>query len=148
MTRRAGKGASLRVTAPPDPRFSRYVRERVAGFAASAGVPEADALDFLAAVAEAFANAVQHSRTLESIEIRCWLAGPDRLMASIIDRGIGFNLSAVEPRLLETLADRGRGLSIMRRFADHLKVRSVPGRGTAVLLGRYVGRRPAAGFKP
>jgi anti-sigma regulatory factor (Ser/Thr protein kinase) len=136
-----GHGASLRLCIPPDPQFSRYVRERVAGFAASLAVPDADALEFLTAVAEAFANAVEHSRTPQSIEVRCWIAGGDQLLATVVDQGIGFGVpDAAEPRLPDELSERGRGLPIMRRYSDLFDVRSEPGKGTAVTLGRYVAR--------
>src|ERR1700761_1997231 len=110
------EGASLRLQVPPDPRFSRYVRERVVAFAASVHAPEADALEFVTAVAEAFANAVEHARTPDHIVVRCWSVRDEHLMATVVDRGVGFSLDAVKPALPDELAERGRGLPIMRRY--------------------------------
>jgi len=132
---------SLRLTVPPDARFSRYVRERVARFAACFDVPDADALEFLVAVAEAFANAVEHARTPHRIEVRCWIVQREQLMATVVDHGVGFSLDAVDERVPEAFAERGRGLPIMRQYADVFSVQTAPGKGTAVVLGRYVGRR-------
>jgi len=39
------------------------------------------------------------------------------------------------------LAERGRGLPIMRRYTDSLSVRSAPGKGTSITLARYVRNR-------
>ncbi len=139
-----GDGASLRLAVPPDARFSRYVRERVVSFAASLSVPEGDALEFVTAVSEAFANAVEHSRTPQSIEIRCWIVDREQLLATVIDQGIGFGPEALRTQLPDQLSERGRGLPIMRQYTDVFNVRSAPGKGTAVILGRYVGRRPSS----
>jgi anti-sigma regulatory factor (Ser/Thr protein kinase) len=144
--RPAGDGASLRLQVPPDPRFGRYVRERVVSFAASVSVPKADALEFVTAVSEAFANAVEHSRTPQTIEIRCWIVDREQLLATVIDQGIGFGPEALTTQLPDGLAERGRGLPIMRQYTDLFTVRSAPGEGTAVILGRYVGRRQTREF--
>lgn len=138
----AGAGASLRLRVPPDPRYGRYVRERVTSFAGTHDVPEHDALEFVTAVSEALANAIEHSRSAETIEVSCWLVGDDQLIATVVDYGVGFEGPVLgEPRLPEPLAERGRGLPIMRRFTDLFSVRSAPGKGTSVILGRYVRSR-------
>jgi anti-sigma regulatory factor (Ser/Thr protein kinase) len=49
----------------------------------------------------------------------------------------------VEPSLPGADAERGRGLPIMRRCSDIFAIRSEPGRGTAVVLGRYLQRERA-----
>src|ERR1700682_972563 len=136
----AGPGASLRLRVPPEARYGRYVRERVAEFAASQGVPEADAAEFLPAVAEALANALEHSRCEDEIEVNCWVARGDQLLATVVDRGVGFDPSGgvLEATLPHVLDERGRGLPLMRRCTDVFAVRSAPGQGTAVMLGRYV----------
>jgi anti-sigma regulatory factor (Ser/Thr protein kinase) len=140
----AGAGASLRLLVPPEGRNGHYVRERVVGFAASLAVPEADALEFTSAVAEAFVNAVEHSGTEDTIEIACWIVGRDQLFATVIDHGVGFaaGAGAAEPQLPDVMSERGRGLPIMRRYTDVFAVHSSPGAGTAVVLGRKL-RRPA-----
>lgn len=138
-----GVGATLRLRVPPDARYSGYVRQRVMSFAAGARVPEPDAADFVTAVSEALANAIEHSRSTESIDIACWLVGRNQLIATVVDHGIGFAAreALTEPRLPEPLAERGRGLPIMRRYTDLFSVRSIPGKGTSVLLGRYLRHR-------
>ena len=142
-----GAGASLRLRVPPDARYSGYVRLRVLGFSRNARFPEADGAEFVSAVSEALANAIEHSRSTESIDVACWLVGRDQLIATVVDHGIGFAAreAAENVRLPEPYAERGRGLPIMRHFSDLFSLRSIPGQGTSVLLGRYLRPAQAAG---
>ncbi len=133
-------GASLRLEVPPDARYGRSVRERVAEFAYAHDIPAADADEFVTAVSEALANAIEHSGTPDQIEIACWVAGGDRLVATVVDHGVGFDADRAlgRPCPHDPLAERGRGLPIMRRYTDLFSIRSRPGQGTSVTLGRSV----------
>ncbi|HEV3085689.1 MAG TPA: ATP-binding protein [Candidatus Elarobacter sp.] len=137
-----GGAASIRLSVPPEARSACRVRECVAEFLATHCVPDADAQEFLSAVSEAFANAIEHARTARSIEVACRLAGGERLVATIVDDGVGFDAAARmrEAMLPHALAERGRGLPIMQRYTDHFEVRSTPGAGTSVILERLVRR--------
>ncbi|MFN2461743.1 MAG: ATP-binding protein [Candidatus Velthaea sp.] len=138
--------ASLRLQIPPDPRFGKYVRERVAGFASAYVIPDEDLREYLTAIGEAFANAVEHSRSEAPIEVTCWFVGGEQLIATVADSGVGFEsaeTAAANVDLPDAYAERGRGLAIMHRCTDHFTVRSTPGQGTAVVLGRYVRHRRA-----
>lgn len=137
--RQRSRGAELRFSIPPDPRLSGQVRRRLMSFAHEQGVVDTDLADFMGAVGEALANAIEHAHTQKPIEIVAWLLD-DRLFASVHDRGVGFipNERTVTAKLPEVYAERGRGLPIMRRFADVFSVRSAPGEGTRVTLGCHV----------
>jgi len=102
-------------------------------FAQLQGIGNADVADFIGAVGEALANAIEHAHTVEPIEVSVWLLD-DRLFASVCDRGVGFlpNERTVAQQLPEAFAERGRGLPIMRRFTDIFSVHSAPGQGTAL----------------
>ena len=132
----------MRLYVPPDPKLGGYVRQEVIAFAETQGIDDADVTDFVAAIGEALANAIEHAHTREPIEITLWLLGDDRLFASVRDRGIGFAPTerALALTLPEAYAERGRGLPIMRRCADVFSVRTAPGQGTRVTLGCYVRR--------
>ncbi len=141
-TRLRAPGAQLRLCVPPDPRLGGYVRQEVMDFAETQGIARPELTDFVSAIGEALANAIEHSQTVEPIEISAWLLGEDRLFASVRDRGIGFapiggGRSLVLP---DGYAERGRGLPIMRRCAEVFSVRSAPGEGTRVTLGCHVHR--------
>jgi anti-sigma regulatory factor (Ser/Thr protein kinase) len=133
---------------PPDARLGGYVRQEVIAFAETQGIDEPDVTDFVGAIGEALANAIEHAHTEEPIEISAWLLGEDRLFASVSDHGVGFSPVSCEQTnaLPDAYAERGRGLPIMRRCSDVFSVRSGPGQGTRVTLGRYV--RRAAGRHP
>jgi anti-sigma regulatory factor (Ser/Thr protein kinase) len=114
------------------------VREQLIAFATERGVGEDDLTQFLTAIGEALANAIEHARSEAPIEIDCHISR-GQIVATVTDVGIGF--SSVGPSagcLPDVTAERGRGLMIMRSCSDIFDVKSVPGGGTAVRLGRYL----------
>jgi len=138
--RQAVRGAELRFSIPPDPRLSGRVRHELMAFAREQGITEGDLADFIGAIGEALANAIEHAHTNEPIEIAAWVID-DRLFASVQDHGVGFPLErTVTKTLPEAYAERGRGLPIMRHYCDVFSMRSVPGEGTRVTLGCHVHR--------
>jgi anti-sigma regulatory factor (Ser/Thr protein kinase) len=133
--RKRARGAELRLSIAPDPMLGGYVRQSVMAFARGEGIEASDVTDFVTALGEALANAIEHSHSAEPIAIVVWVLD-DRLFASVSDHGIGFKLDrALSDSLSDTFAERGRGLGIMRRFADVLRVHSIPGQGTRITLG-------------
>lgn len=127
----------------PQPHLCAVVRQGVADFARSHGVVEEDLTHILTALGEALANAIEHAGGQEPIDVEIRV-GSDRIVATVMDSGIGFPSEiASPPDLPEPSAERGRGLPIMRRCTDIFAIRSLPGRGTAVVLGRYL-RKGAA----
>jgi len=108
-------------------------------------VGEDDLSHFLTAMGEALANAIEHARCDAPIEIECRV-GRGQIVATVTDGGIGFaGDSTAAGELPDATSERGRGLLIMRRCSDIFDVKSVPGKGTAVRLGRYLrGVRAAA----
>ena len=135
----ARAGASLRLQVPPDAQCGRSVRESVVEFTSAHAVSAIDTDEFVTAVSEALANAIEHSGS-DNIEITCWIGAGDQLLATVVDHGIGFAADEAmgRPPALDLLAERGRGLPIMRRFTDLCSIRSAPGKGTTVTLGRHV----------
>jgi anti-sigma regulatory factor (Ser/Thr protein kinase) len=130
---------------PPLPHSSRRVREAVSAFAQGLGIGGSDVDEFLTALGEALANAIEHSGAKAPIEVDCH-ATEQRIVATVRDFGVGFLGSAEPAELPPTHLERGRGLAIMRRCSDIFAVRSVPGGGTCVVVGRYLrfGRRTSS----
>lgn len=132
------RDAVLDFRVPPQPHLSRVVREGVAEFARARSVDEDDLEIFLTALGEALANAIEHSHAERPIDIEVRLSH-ERILASVHDSGVGFAFgSVVESRLGDPTAERGRGLPIMRRCSDIFAIDSSPGKGTTVVLGRYL----------
>lgn len=135
------RGRALKVRIPPNARFSRSVRQEVLSFAGKYQVGGEELDDFIFAVGEALANAIEHSRSSDIIEVRCQIED-DKILATIVDSGAGFRADSLPTaKLPDAFSEHGRGLPIMRRCADVFALHSVPGRGTAIVLGRYLRRK-------
>lgn len=127
----------------PQPQVSRTVRGSVTEFARGNGVSEDDLAHFLIALGEALANAIEHGHADSPIDIEVRI-GKDRIIATVQDGGVGFAAEVIsEAALPSDCAERGRGLPIMRRCCDIFALKTEPGKGTAVVLGRYLRDREA-----
>ncbi len=126
----------LELRIPPDARHARTVREAIMGFAALNDVDDADLEALLFAVGEALANAIEHAQAAGDIEVITEV-DETRVVATVMDYGRGFShIPQGQTPLPDALAERGRGIPIMQRCTDFFHVRSVPGGGTTVILGR------------
>lgn len=128
---------SLHVRIPPNARHARTVRDALIAFSSLHGVGEADLEALLFAVGEALANAIEHGAPEEDIEVMVEI-DRDIISARVADYGMGFAKTPAQyAPLPEGLAERGRGIPIMQRCADHFDVESMPGEGTVVTLVRF-----------
>ncbi|MBV8345397.1 MAG: ATP-binding protein [Candidatus Eremiobacteraeota bacterium] len=126
---------------PPLPRFAGTARRALCQFAGVHSVTAPDLENIIFALGEAIANAIQHSDTIEAIEIKAHVSG-DSIVITVADHGRG--ISAPPHGTVSfpnVFAEAGRGFAIMQRCTDFLEVDSEPGAGTVVTLGRY--RRPS-----
>jgi len=131
---------SLELRVPPRPHAARSARAALKAFARyhSLAPLEVESLTF--ALGEALANAILHAGTHEDISVGFQLDEAS-IVATVRDHGQG--LAEVPAGSLSMPADpseTGRGFAIMQRCTDFFNVRSTPGKGTVVTLGRY--RRP------
>lgn len=133
-------GSTLTLRIPASAKCGRLVRDRVAAFAGRHLEGPEDLREFIVAIGEALANAIEHSSS-NVIEVSCWIEGASKLVASVADSGCGFADVPEGPVLPPPYAERGRGLPIMRRYSDLFEIRSEPGKGTRVLLGRNLRSR-------
>lgn len=80
-----------------------------------------------AAVIEACTNAMEHgNKLLESDLIEVVIeVNAERLVVTVCDQGGGFDYSAWQPDT-DILRERGRGILIMREFADSLEYDRAP----------------------
>jgi anti-sigma regulatory factor (Ser/Thr protein kinase) len=130
--------ALLQLQVPPQADVCGAVRERIVAFARGGGVAGDDLSYFLAAVGEALANAIEHSFSVEPILIECRISRY-RIVARIEDHGLGFaSEPSPTPELPEPMAERGRGLAIIRRCSDIYSLTTHRGEGTTVTVGRYL----------
>jgi anti-sigma regulatory factor (Ser/Thr protein kinase) len=113
---------------------ARKVRDHLLDVGATLGLEPERLEEFVTAIGEAFANAVEHSFTEEPIRISVKLDYKHRLLASIRDRGRGIAISEVNRSLPSVRAERGRGIPLMRRCSSELKISSPRGGGTLIEL--------------
>lgn len=115
------------------------------------GVNEDSVADILLAVTEACTNVVLHAGQSAPAYTVAATVGGSACRLVIADAGRGCRLPAGRPadacldgcpegRSVASLAESGRGFAVMRACMDTVTLRSVPGRGTRVVLGKRIDR--------
>ena len=125
-----------------------FARVAVAAFMTQLNPTLEEVSDVKTAVSEAVTNAIVHAYpdSIGKISMRLRILDKDRLEISVRDwgRGIEDIKTAMTPLYTTGGEDRsGMGFTIMDSFMDTLRVRSVPGKGTTVVMIRFV--RPRVG---
>ena len=123
-----------------------FARTAAAAFAAQLDPTLEELGDIKTAVSEAVTNAIVHGYpdTLGRIAMRLRIIKGNTLEISIRDwgRGIADVQQAMTPLYTTGGEERsGMGFTIMESFTDRLKVRSSPGKGTAVTMTRRIRAR-------
>ena len=123
---------------------SRSVNEGFARVITSAFAAQVDPTievlsEIKTAVSEAVTNAVVHGyvNTTGMISIKMQLFDDKKLRITVKDRGVGIGdiSKAMEPLYTTGSEDRaGMGFTIMETFMDKLRVKSVEGKGTTVVM--------------
>ena len=123
-----------------------FARTAAAAFAAQLDPTLEELGDIKTAVSEAVTNAIVHGYpdTLGRIAIRLRIIKGNTLEISIRDwgRGIADVQQAMTPLYTTGGEERsGMGFTIMGSFMDKLRVRSSPGKGTTVVMQRFISPR-------
>ena len=124
-----------------------FARTAAACFAAQLD-PTLDELgDVKTAVSEAVTNCIVHAYpdTLGTVAMRLRLFEDNLLEITVKDAGVGIPdvEKARKPLYTTGGEDRsGMGFTIMESFMDYLRVRSIPGKGTTVVLRKRIAPRP------
>ncbi|MGA8533649.1 MAG: ATP-binding protein [Candidatus Tumulicola sp.] len=128
---------NLHLRLPALPRSARAGRDALAALAAFHDVASADVEGLTFALGEALANAIEHGCGGTEIEVSVTIDARS-IVATVRDRGRGFADAPSGPLPFPELsAEGGRGFPIMQRCTDFFEVRSLPGDGTVVTLGRH-----------
>jgi len=101
--------------------------------------------DVKTAVSEAVTNAIIHGYQQEDNQVEMLLdRSGDKLVVQIIDKGVGIeNIEkALQPFFTTKpeLERSGMGFAFMDAFMDELSVYSEPGKGTRVVMTKYIER--------
>jgi anti-sigma regulatory factor (Ser/Thr protein kinase) len=89
--------------------------------------------DFVTAVGEAFANAIEHATTTEPVEIEV-RQRDTQLVATVRDHGRGIDTTRISNRLPPATHERGRGIPLMRKCTSSMSIQKPQDGGTLVVL--------------
>ena len=123
-----------------------FARAAAASFAAQLDPTMEELGDIRTAVSEAVTNVIVHAYpdTIGRVSMRLRILEGNTLEVSVRDwgRGIENVEKAMEPLYTTGGEERsGMGFTIMGSFTDKLKVRSFPGKGTTVIMQKYISPR-------
>lgn len=123
-----------------------FARTTAACFAAQLDPTLEEVNDIKTAVSEAVTNCIVHAYPdrLGPVQMRLRLFEDHTLEIQIKDKGVGIPDVEQARRPMYTTGGEersGMGFTIMESFMDLVKVRSTPGKGTAVTLRRRISRR-------
>ena len=123
-----------------------FARTTAACFAAQLDPTLEEVNDIKTAVSEAVTNCIVHAYpdSLGLIQMRLRLFEDHTLEIQIKDKGVGIPDVEQARRPMYTTGGEersGMGFTIMESFMDLVKVRSAPGKGTAVTMRRKISRR-------
>ena len=127
-----------------------FARTAAACFAAQLDPTLEEVNDIKTAVSEAVTNAIVHAYpdAIGKVAVRARICPGNVLELTVKDhgRGIADVEKAREPLYTTGGEERsGMGFTIMESFMDKLTVRSVPGRGTTVLMRKKLAPRMKSG---
>lgn len=133
----------IRITFPSRSANEAFARAAAAAFAAQLDPTLEELGDIRTAVSEAVTNCIVHAYpdTIGKIKLEMSIIDGRTLEISVRDWGCGIPdvEQAMQPLYTTGGSDRsGMGFSIMGSFMDKLRVKSAPGKGTAVLMRRTI----------
>ena len=120
-----------------------FARAATAAFLLPLDPTVAELADVKTAVSEAVTNAIVHAYpdTTGIVYIDAKITEDRRVIVKIRDKGIGIAdvKRAMEPLYTTAGGERaGLGFAVMQSFSDRVRVRSAPGKGTAVTLEKVI----------
>jgi len=123
-----------------------FARAAVACFAARMDPTIEELGDIKTAVSEAVTNCIVHAYPddLGMVQIKCRILSGNVFEVTVKDRGRGIEdlAKAMQPLYTTGNEERsGMGFTIMENFMTSLKVKSLPGKGTTVLMRRKIVNR-------
>jgi len=123
-----------------------FARAAVAAFVAQLDPAVDELADLRTAVSEAVTNAIVHAYPdrLGPVTLTVKLYENGRVNLQVKDRGTGIPdvRQAMTPLYTTGGEERsGLGFSVMESFTDRLRVRSIPDKGTTVIMDKYIALR-------
>lgn len=134
---------SMKLSFPSHSYNEGFARAAVAAFILPLDPTVAELSDIRTAVSEAVTNAIVHAYpdTVGTVHINVKITDKNSVIVKVRDQGVGIPdiEKAMEPLYTTSQDERaGLGFAVMQSFCDRLRVRSVPGKGTAVTLEKAI----------
>lgn len=99
---------------------------------------EGDCLEELqVALSEACANVLRHAQAEDDYEVRVRVDGR-AVVIDVVDRGHGFDPSALGQEDAPVEAEQGRGIQLMRALVDEVQFTQAEPQGTVVSLTKHI----------
>lgn len=130
----------LQLRIPPNPWHVREVRDELLLLGDDVEMTPEVLEDFVTAIGEAFANAIEHAQSSEPVEIEV-KQRDTQLVATIRDHGQGIDTTRISARLPPATNERGRGIPLMRQCASSMSIQKPNDGGTLVVLHWSEARR-------
>ena len=140
---------SFKIQIPAKSANEAFSRAIISGFASQLDPTIEELCDIKTAVSEAVTNCIVHAYVKDTherkkvIKIQGFYDDCGMLTVKISDYGCGISdiKRAMEPLYTTGNDERsGMGFPIMESFTDKLTVKSIPGKGTTVILKKYIGK--------
>ena len=135
----------LTMAVPGKPEYVGTVRMAVAHVASSIGFDIEAIDDIKVAVSEACTNIICHAHGGGAFmyDVIIDLEESRKITVTVKDTGVGFGMEDyVEPVPGES-SGSGLGIFIIRALMDEVDIQSIPGKGTNILMAKYLGAKTA-----
>ncbi|MCD6309214.1 MAG: ATP-binding protein [Candidatus Eremiobacteraeota bacterium] len=116
--------------------FALAARAQAEALARRAGFDGDEVQDIKAAVGEAVDNAIEHGYSDKGIQIH-YNIDEREFRVVIVDFGKGFDPVGIGEEMPDLLAERGRGIFLMKNLVDKVEIISGEGQGTTVVLSNF-----------
>jgi anti-sigma regulatory factor (Ser/Thr protein kinase) len=135
----------LHLEVPPNALNVRKVRAELVRVASDISMSKEALQDFVTAVGEALANAIEHAITVDPIEIDVKTRRKG-IVAVVRDHGRGIDPLQITDRLPPATSEHGRGIPLMARCVSSMAISQAQDGGTIIELrwgpSRLQARRP------
>lgn len=128
---------SVNISLPSKPEYVSVARLTASVIASQMGFDIEAIEDIKLAVGEACNNAVMHSGTDSTYEMKLKNL-QSNLVIEVIDFGKGFELKDYQVPDLDALQENGLGLFIIQSLMDHVEVNVNTGKGTTIVMSKAV----------
>ncbi|HEY1729219.1 MAG TPA: ATP-binding protein [Candidatus Baltobacteraceae bacterium] len=123
----------LQMRVPAEPWHVRTLRDELLQVGEEVEMHPEVLEDFVTAVGEAFANAIEHALSAEPVEIEVKQRDA-HLVATVRDHGRGIDSTRISSTLPPASAERGRGIPLMRKCSSSMSIQKPQDGGTLVVL--------------